>query len=596
MSPEFVFDLLLKSTAIFAVGWAVTLAMGRASSASRHAVWAAVCVAALALPVAQLVLPARGVAWWPRLAVLTPANDLPQEEQTVVVPSVEVLARVRATDASTARTSWTFAGPFSVVWAVGVLAGVARFLRARRAAHRLTTTTSPVAEDALLRRAELIAAWLGVPRYELRSGPADLMPATWGTRAPVVVLPSVANSWPQTRLDPVLVHELAHVQRRDAAWLQLSQVMLAVWWMHPLAWVAARQLRMERERACDDLALAFGSRASDYASELVSLAGECGGTELTLAMARRSQLEGRVMAILNPGVNRDGRTRVATALAAVVVLAIVPMASLSALTAVLPPTPAVNSLQQEGVRVGGQIAEPKKIKHVAPVYPDIAMSARVQGVVIVEAVIGTDGRVVQAKVIRPVALLDQAALDAVYQWEFTPTLLNGAPVPVIMTLTVNFTLEENQGDARTLLADEKTVPVKQASSTDATIAALEAQIKVLEAQRAAEMGLQPAPLPTWNPGDPPLRIGGAIKEPKKIKHVAPVYPPEAQQARVQGIVILEVQIDPDGRVSNARVIRPVALLDQAALDAVLQWEFTPTVISGQQVPIIITVTVNFTLQ
>ena len=74
-------------------------------------------------------------------------------------------------------------------------------------------------------------------------------------------------------------------------------------------------------------------------------------------------------------------------------------------------------------------------------YPPIAQSARVQGVVIIEATIGVDGRVTQAKVLRGQPLLDQAALDAVKQWQFTPTLLNNVPVPVIMTVTVNFTLQ-----------------------------------------------------------------------------------------------------------------------------------------------------------
>jgi TonB family protein len=92
------------------------------------------------------------------------------------------------------------------------------------------------------------------------------------------------------------------------------------------------------------------------------------------------------------------------------------------------------------VRVGGQIRAPKKIKHVEPVYPPIAQSARVQGVVIVEAVIGPDGKVSDARILRSIPLLDQAALDAVRQWEFTPTLLKGKPVPVIMTTTVSFTL------------------------------------------------------------------------------------------------------------------------------------------------------------
>jgi protein TonB len=106
----------------------------------------------------------------------------------------------------------------------------------------------------------------------------------------------------------------------------------------------------------------------------------------------------------------------------------------------------------------------------------------------------------------------------------------------------------------------------------------------------------PAPPPPPPPPAQPVRVGGQIKEPKKIKNVAPIYPPIAQSARVQGIVIIEATIGVDGRVTDARVIRPVALLDQAALEAVKQWVFTPTMLNGQAVPVIMTVTVNFTLQ
>ena len=100
-----------------------------------------------------------------------------------------------------------------------------------------------------------------------------------------------------------------------------------------------------------------------------------------------------------------------------------------------PPPPAAP------VRVGGNIKPPQKTRDVRPVYPPIAQSARVQGIVIIEATIGPDGAVKDAKVLRSIPLLDQAALDAVRQWVFTPTLLNGVPVPVIMTVTVQFTLQ-----------------------------------------------------------------------------------------------------------------------------------------------------------
>lgn len=102
-----------------------------------------------------------------------------------------------------------------------------------------------------------------------------------------------------------------------------------------------------------------------------------------------------------------------------------------------PPPPA----EKVPVRPGGKIEEPRKIKYVAPIYPQIALSARVEGTVIIEAIIGEDGRVKQAHALRPAPLLEDAALTAVRQWVFTPTRLNGEPVPVVMTVTVTFRLQ-----------------------------------------------------------------------------------------------------------------------------------------------------------
>lgn len=112
-------------------------------------------------------------------------------------------------------------------------------------------------------------------------------------------------------------------------------------------------------------------------------------------------------------------------------------------TGVLPtvPMPVPPPQPPQPLPVGGKIKEPAKLRHVAPVYPTMAQQARVEGIVIIEAIIGVDGRVKEARVLRSKALLDQAALDAVMQWVFTPTLLNGVPVPVKMTVTVNFQLK-----------------------------------------------------------------------------------------------------------------------------------------------------------
>jgi protein TonB len=220
-------------------------------------------------------------------------------------------------------------------------------------------------------------------------------------------------------------------------------------------------------------------------------------------------------------------------------------------TAAAPPPPAAagtGAPPRAPVRVGGDIREPRKIKHVPPVYPDAARAAGVQGLVILEAIIDRDGNVRDVSVLRSVPQLDQAAIDAVRQWQFTPTLLNTVPVEVIMTVTVNFSLAGPGAPAAAASVNE------------------------------------------------PIRVGvRGTTEPKKITHVNPVYPPDAQAAKVSGVVIIEVLIDAQGNVSEARVLRSVPLLDQAAVDAVKQWKFTPTIVGGTAVPIVMTVTVRFTL-
>jgi protein TonB len=108
-------------------------------------------------------------------------------------------------------------------------------------------------------------------------------------------------------------------------------------------------------------------------------------------------------------------------------------------------------------------------------------------------------------------------------------------------------------------------------------------------------GVPEAPPPP-PPPPAPVRVGGAIQPPKKVRDQAPTYPPIAQSARVQGVVILEATIGPDGRVQDVRVLRSIPLLDAAAIEAVRQWQYTPTLLNGVPVPVIMTVTVNFTLR
>jgi len=140
---------------------------------------------------------------------------------------------------------------------------------------------------------------------------------------------------------------------------------------------------------------------------------------------------------------------------------------------------------------------------------------------------------------------------------------------------------EPPSDPRALAASVETAPAGLLSG--AGIAAVEAT--------------PPAPPPPPPPApSTPLRVGSGLKPPAKIRNVDPVYPAIAQTARVQGTVIIEATIGADGRVADARILRSVPLLDQAALDAVRQWRYSPTLLDGQPTAVIMTVTVTFALR
>jgi TonB family protein len=203
----------------------------------------------------------------------------------------------------------------------------------------------------------------------------------------------------------------------------------------------------------------------------------------------------------------------------------------------------------DAVRAVGKVQPPKIVKMVNPVYPEIARQGRVEGVVILEAKTDEEGNVVEARILRSIKVLDQAAIDAVKQWKYEPLVIDGKAHQVVFTVTVRFVLDEGI---------KKDVIKKFAAGA--------------------------------------VRAEGDIKPPKLVKETAPVYPEAARIAGVQGVVILSVKTDERGKVADTMVLRSIPLLDQAAIDAVKQWVYEPFVQDGKPVPIVFTVTVRFQLQ
>ncbi|MDQ4123075.1 MAG: M56 family metallopeptidase [Acidobacteriota bacterium] len=205
--------------------------------------------------------------------------------------------------------SWLpkFAGLLLVIWFTGFLLLLSKLLTAFIATNLLKRQATRFENAALNELFSSILTELNLNHsVRLLRSERISMPIVCGVIKPAVLLPVNADEWSEERQRMVLLHELTHVARRDCLTQMLAQIACAVYWFNPLVWFAARRLRIEREHACDDYVLSIGTKPSDYAHHLLEIARsmrDCSVIEwsrpASVAVARRSQLEGRLRAILN---------------------------------------------------------------------------------------------------------------------------------------------------------------------------------------------------------------------------------------------------------------------------------------------------------
>lgn len=339
-------DAGIRGTLVLAVAFAAAAGMRRSSASARHLVWLAALTAMLLLPLARTVVPE-----WRVLPVPAASAVLPTVPNPRPAPSAEWNGTAGRVAVSNALTGQSTQAPESTVpdppasapvdwarvalwaWAAGaallalrLLYGVWRVWWMERRAVELTDEAWVRLTDGLSRRLRLgrIVRLLREPRATV--------PMTWGVFRPVVLLPQEAEGWDDERRRVVLAHELAHVRRWDAATQWVAHLALLVYWFNPLVWIAVRRLREEREHACDDAVLEIGTRAADYAGHLLEIVrslGSAPGPAAALAMARRSQFEGRLLAILDTALPRRAVSRAAgLATTAAVLACLVPLAAL----------------------------------------------------------------------------------------------------------------------------------------------------------------------------------------------------------------------------------------------------------------------------
>ena len=309
--------LLAKATFILIAALGITIAMQRASAGARHLVWLVTLGALLLVPALA--------AWSPlKLAILPPVS-VEGPAPSAATPAFDVTSTAAVEQAP---AQYTIPDRPSLIGSVGALEGIYLILSIWGAvvlALAAWLAWSALAVRRIVRRAHpldtqdwMTPLWEIADRLELEEPPRLLgssdakMPFACGFVRPTIVLPASCESWTLDRRRAVLLHELAHVKRRDLLGHTLGRLTCAVYWFHPLVWTAAKQLRSESERACDDLALACGARASDYAEHLLDIVTSVKGDAtpaVALAMARRKEFEGRMLAILDPDLRHTTPSR-----------------------------------------------------------------------------------------------------------------------------------------------------------------------------------------------------------------------------------------------------------------------------------------------
>ena len=422
-----------------------------------------------------------------------------------------------------------------------------------------------------------------------------LVLGTWGVLRPCILLPADAETWSDDRLRVVLTHELAHIQRFDWPIQMIAELARAVYWFNPLFWFLCRRLRAESEHACDDAVLNSGINANDYAVHLLELARSFRNSHHTwspvLAMARPPHLERRFIAMLNPSLKRKPASRVAILIACSAALTLTIF--IGAIGAAAQTQPAVTVLLQT-------LPVPSMVSIAKVEEPPVAKVA--------------------AKRPAPKPAPAQGLADGSLAGSVTdPT---GALVPRVTVTVSSRTTTQNavtETDVQTTTSDQAgryqfaaltpgqyslkaelpgfatfraTVQIERGQTYTQNVSLSVGSI----VQRVTVTGAgQPkGPAPAGVPRR--LRIGGNVIAANLISQVKPVYPQSALDSGIEGTVHLQGLIGTDGTLIGLTPLNNVDRgLTSAALEAVRQWRYKPTLLNGEPVEVLTTIDVEFKL-
>lgn len=422
MTMDLAMQMLLiaaKATVLLGVATLFLYLMrSRSTAASRHFV----CISALAalfLLIAAAFVPPAGVAGnWP------------------VFP-ISIGASAAAPEAGT-WTGWSNA--VFLIWLVGSGAFALRLFLGREVVAAKSRRFAPVDDAAWHADLALAAARLdvSVSHVRLREG-SVATPVVSGIFRPAILLPQGARHWDSFHRQTVLLHELAHVRRRDCLWQQIAGLACALFWFHPLVWRVAARMCREQELACDDLALSAGIDRRAYADLLLHAAqNAASGTLFACAFQDSSStkhLRARFAHILEAPASRRVKRHWANAFATALVCSLLALVSVKLVRA-------EHVARTEHVyRIGDGVSTPVLISKVEPEYTKAARKAKIAGTVLVSVIIDKNGNPRNVHITRGLDPgLNAKAVQAIKQWRFRPAIRNGKAVAVKANIEVHFRL------------------------------------------------------------------------------------------------------------------------------------------------------------
>lgn len=576
---------LIKASFVLALALAATLMLRRRSASLRHAILAIAIVCAILMPVFEWLLPAVPIIPWDRGASV-------QSSGLTLVSDITSANPAMTNDAAPAasRVSWMFV--LGGVWLLGsvvALAGLLTgFLRLARLRRRSTPLTGP-------RRAQTDALALecGVERpVALFQSDDHTQPITYGVFAPGIILPADATGWSDERWQIVLRHELAHIARYDAAMQITSEVLRILQPLNPLVWITCRRLRQESEYACDDEVLGGGVPPTDYAAHLLDVAKDLSGRHIAMAaapaIAHPSTLERRIVAMLQSTKNRTPLTRRGWYAAALVALSLsLPLAAAGLAPAIVTVAPVAQDASLATTpQAPAPVPEPAPASAPVRAAAPAPQAGSIAGQVVDQTggtIPGVTMTLTDKQTSQSTTTITDPAGRFVFrdlpagEYALAGTISGFSPIAASISLAPGAAMTPRFTIAVGTLSETITVLCGPAE-----FSLLRALFPVLEARQA----------PTT-----PIRVGGQIRVPKKIRDVRPICPAGVVTSDV--LVTLKGTIDETGEVTDVALddtepgAAPPIELANIAMNAMRQWRFTPTQLNGQPIAVGMRVQVTF---